>query len=91
MDLARLQQKHAAGSAAVLNASAIELLNPLLGDPHQIAVVPVRVIGMALKMGTQGFDAGFIVLSQIDPVVSSHGGYPYQYSPSFITCGAGRV
>ncbi|MNV74953.1 hypothetical protein D3C71_1682100 [compost metagenome] len=48
------------------------MLHPLLGDTHQIAVMPVRVVGMALEMRTQGLDAGIGVLGQIEPVVRSH-------------------
>ncbi|MNG29634.1 hypothetical protein D3C84_1151000 [compost metagenome] len=49
------------------------MLDPLLGDAHQIAVMPVRVVGVAFEMRAQGLDAGVGVLGQVDPVVSAHG------------------
>jgi len=54
-------------------AATVELLQTLLGVAHQIGVVPVRVIGMALEMGAQGLDAGLGVLLQLDPVIVGHG------------------
>ena len=73
VQFAGLQQKDLAGSAQVALAAAVELLQALLGVAHQIGVVPVRVIGMALEMGAQGFDAGLGVLLQLDPVIVGHG------------------
>ncbi|MNT89226.1 hypothetical protein D3C72_2299250 [compost metagenome] len=48
------------------------MLDPLLGDAHQITVVPVRVVGVALEMRAQGLDAGVGILGQVDPVVRRH-------------------
>lgn len=51
------------------HASAIEsLLHPLFGDPHQKTVMPVRIVGMPLKMGTNRFNPGIGILGQLNPV-----------------------
>jgi hypothetical protein len=55
------------------NASAIELLHPLFGDPHQKTVMPVRIVGMPLKMGTNRFNPGIGILGQLNPVAFIHG------------------
>ncbi len=73
VQLARLQQKDLPRGTQVALATAVELLDALLGVAHQIGVVPVRVIGMALEMGAQGLDAGVGVLLQLDPVIVGHG------------------
>lgn len=44
------------------NAPTIELLHALLGDPHQKTVMPVRIVGMPLKMGTNRLNPGICVL-----------------------------
>ncbi|MCY1527525.1 hypothetical protein D9M68_625930 [compost metagenome] len=72
MKLARLQQECLAGSAVVQDLAAMKLLHALLGKADQIAVMPMRVIGMPLEMGANGLDARFKVLVQVDPAMNAH-------------------
>ncbi len=87
VDFPRFQQEHLARRALVPGPAAVELLHPLLGDAHQVAVVPVRVIGVAGEMGPQGLDAGVGILGQVDPVGRGHGAVrgawrqPWQLTP----------
>lgn len=72
VDVTRLQMKDLARSALMPHPAAVELLYALLSDPHQIAVMPMRIISVAGKMGAQGFNTGIGIVAYIDPVLRSH-------------------
>ncbi|MNN40739.1 hypothetical protein D3C81_1548240 [compost metagenome] len=55
-------------------SAAIELLHALLGDADEEAVMPVRIVGMPLKMSTNRFNPGVGILGQLDPVAFIHEG-----------------
>ncbi|MNG23869.1 hypothetical protein D3C84_1085250 [compost metagenome] len=83
MDVPRLEQKHLARRALVFGPTTIELLDSLLGDAHQITVMPVRIVGMALKMRAQCLDAGVGVLGEVEPVIRAHAAPVRRNSGSF--------
>ncbi|MCY1186515.1 hypothetical protein D9M73_273940 [compost metagenome] len=89
MDVTGLEQKHLARRALVPGPSAIELLDPLLGDAHQITVMPVRVVGVTYEMRAQGLDAGVGVLGQIKPVVAGHAAPSRRITQLFNALGGG--
>ncbi|MNL67428.1 hypothetical protein D3C87_1920150 [compost metagenome] len=72
MDITGFEQEHLARRALMFRPPTVELLNPLLGNAHQIAVMPMRVVGVAPEMRAQRLDAGVGILGQVDPVVSGH-------------------
>ena len=43
--------------------ATVKLLGTGERHAHQIAVVPVRIVSVAFKMGADGFDAGVSVLT----------------------------
>jgi hypothetical protein len=45
----------------------VELLHTLFGEADQVAVVPVRVVGMPDEMRTNDLDAGIGILSEVNP------------------------
>ena len=49
---------------------AVELLRPLVRDPHQQLIVIVRIVGMPLEVGMQALDAGFLIAANSDPVLA---------------------
>lgn len=55
------------------HTATIELLHALLGDAHEKAVMPMRVVGMPLKMRANRFNPGIDILGQLDPVAFIHG------------------
>lgn len=56
------------------HAAAIELLHTLLGNADEEAVMPVRIVGMALKVSANRFNPGVDILGQLDPVAFIHEG-----------------
>ncbi|MNY56845.1 hypothetical protein D3C86_1929670 [compost metagenome] len=50
-------------------AAAVELLRARQGNAHQIAVVPVRVEGVAFKVRFDRLNTCFRMLTQLKPVV----------------------
>ena len=72
VDLPRFDQEYLAGGAVVSASAAVELLHADLGVADQVAVVPVRIVGVALEMGAQGLDPGLGVAGQVDPVSAPH-------------------
>lgn len=54
------------------HAAAVELLHTLLGDADEETVMPVRIVGMPLKMSTNRFNPGVGILGQLDPVAFIH-------------------
>jgi hypothetical protein len=89
MNVARLEQEHLARRALVPGPATVELLHPLLGDAHQVAVVPVRIVGVPLEMRAQGLDAGVGVLGQVDPVSTRHAAPVRRIAGLFNARGAG--
>src|SRR5690606_12582188 len=71
-------------------AAAIELLNALLRYPHQIAVMPMRVVSVAFKMRTNRLDAGLIVLLEVDPVGGAHGFPPKHCLAATVSSSCGE-
>ena len=55
------------------NATAIELLHTLLGDTYQKTVMPMRIVGMPLKMGANRLNPCISILGQFNPVAFIHG------------------
>ncbi|KGS16052.1 Uncharacterized protein ALO43_00809 [Pseudomonas tremae] len=68
MDFTRLQCEHLPKRAGMTLTAAIELLNTLPGNAYQIAVMPVGIVSMALKVRVQGLDACIKVASEVYPV-----------------------
>ncbi|MNP20615.1 hypothetical protein D3C76_1131910 [compost metagenome] len=89
MNITRLEQEHLARCALVPGPPAVELLDPLLGNAHQIAVMPVWIVGMAFKMRAQRLDAGVGVLGQIKPVVAGHAAPSRRITQLFNALGGG--
>ena len=54
-------------------SAAVEALYALLGEADQVGFVPVRIVRVRVpgEMRVQGFDAGFAVVAEVDPV--AHG------------------
>jgi len=67
VNLTRLKHEDLTRGADVQRIPAAELLHALLGKPYKIAVMPMGIIGMTLKMSTNGLDTGFGVLVQVNP------------------------
>ena len=74
VNVPRLQQKHVARRAEMADATAIELLHTLLGNADKKTVMPVRIVGVPLKVSTNRFNPGIDILGQLDPVAFIHGG-----------------
>ena len=72
VDLARLQQKRLTYNAAVQGPTAVELLNALLRKADEVAVMPMRIVGMAFEMRADGLDACFGIQLQVDPAAVIH-------------------
>ncbi|MNP82134.1 hypothetical protein D3C76_1806800 [compost metagenome] len=63
MDFTGFKQKGITRMAPVTFATAMELLGARKRDAHQIAVVPVRVEGMAFKVRFNGFNTCICMLT----------------------------
>ena len=72
MHLARLNQNDLARHAVVALPPAMKALHALLGKADQIGVVPMRVVGVTLKMSANRLNAGIGILLEIDPVAGVH-------------------
>jgi hypothetical protein len=68
MRLLRLDQDDAAGGGALAGAAAEKVLHAPVGDADQPFVMPVQVIGMAGKAGTDSLDAARGIAHQCQPV-----------------------
>lgn len=67
MDIAGFEEEGLPRHAAEQRTAAVKLLHTLLGEADQVAVVPVRVISVALEMRTDHLDAGIGILLEVDP------------------------
>ncbi len=67
MNVAGLEEEGLPRHAAEQGAAAIELLHALLCEADQVAVVPVRIVGMPLEMRADHLDAGIGILLEVDP------------------------
>ncbi|RMS62846.1 hypothetical protein ALP63_101166 [Pseudomonas syringae pv. aceris] len=72
MNFPRFQCEHLPGRAGMALTAAIELLHTLPGNAHQIAVMPMGIIGMPLKVRVQRLDACIKVASEVYPVCGRH-------------------
>ncbi len=77
-----LQHKYRAGAAAVLFTARVKLLHALLCHADQIAVVPVRIVGVAGEMRADSLDAVQGVAAQIYPVTVAIGHSSSSFNPS---------
>ena len=82
VQLLRLQHKYRAGTTAVLFTARVKLLHALLRHADQIAVVPVRIVGVAGEMRADGLDAVQGVAAQIYPVAVAIGHSSSSFTPS---------
>ena len=67
MDIAGFEEEGLSRHAAEQRTAAMELLHALLGETDQVAVVPVRVVGVPLEMRADHLDAGIGILLEVDP------------------------
>lgn len=65
-----LEQESISRRTAMTLTAAMKFLRSAEGYTHQIAVVPVRIVRMAFKVGANCFDAGVRMLPQFQPVIS---------------------
>ena len=72
VDIAGLEEEGMSRHAAEQRTAAVELLHALLGETDQVAVVQVRVVGMALEMRADHLDAGIGILLEVDPRLRVH-------------------
>ena len=72
VNIAWLQQYDLAGHAVIALATTVKALHALLGKAHQVTVVPVWVISVAIKVRANGLNAGISVLLEINPVACTH-------------------
>jgi hypothetical protein len=70
VNFTRLEQEGISRRTAMTLTTAMKFLRSAEGDTHQIAIVPVRIVRMAFKVGANCFDAGVRMLPQFQPVIS---------------------
>ena len=73
VDFTWLEHKDLARCTEMAHTPAIELLYALFRYPHQKAVMPMRIVGVSLKMGANRLNPGIGILGQLNPVACIHG------------------
>lgn len=84
VDLAWLKQERIPRMATVTLTAAMELLGAAEGDPHQIAVVPVRIVGVPFKVRLDSFNPRICMLSQFKPVLHCRPPFSLSALPGLI-------